>query len=131
MTAALQDCWKSPASSRLMDGTSDTVVNTSGLTPAGRCVLVLPYETAQLMSDTIVIPRPAGERLALVEQRAVLIEVGETAWHDEPKPRAAPGDHVLISRYAGFVAAGDLTLDGKPYRLVKAIDIFCKITPKE
>jgi co-chaperonin GroES (HSP10) len=105
-------------------------MNTSGLTPVGRAVLVLPYEVAKL-SDTIAIPETANERLNAVEQRAVVIAIGATAWFDEPVPRAQPGDHVLISRYAGFVAKPEIALDGKTYRLVKDIDIFCRITPKE
>ena len=61
----------------------------------------------------------------MVEQRAVVVEVGPACWPDEPA-RAQPGDRVLISKLAGYLAKGPA--DGKLYRLVNDRDIFAKIT---
>jgi co-chaperonin GroES (HSP10) len=61
----------------------------------------------------------------MVETRAIVIEVGPEAWKDEAKPRAEPGDKVLISKFAGVMATG--TADGAKYRLINDNDIYCAI----
>ena len=98
--------------------------NQSGLKPLGRAVLVAPYEPERL-SSIIEIPAEVQGRLQMVEQRAVVIEVGSTAWCDEPVPRAKPGDKVLVARFAGHMATG--TKDGKQYRFINDRDIFAAI----
>lgn len=98
--------------------------NKSGLKPLGRAVLVKPYVPEQ-HGGLLVLPESVQERDSLVEQRATVVEVGEHAWHDEPTPRAKPGDKVLISRFAGFLAKG--TADGEQYRFVNDRDIFAAI----
>ena len=100
--------------------------NTSGLEPAGRAVLVKPYEVK--LSTTIAIPDISQERMDLVEQRAVVIAIGESCWHDEPCARAKVGDHVLVTRFAGWPADKKATADGESYRLVNDRDIFCRIS---
>ena len=97
-------------------------VNTSGLTPLGCAVLIEPYEP-EIKKSTLVIPETVGERTALVETRAIVIESGPEAWKDESQPRARPGDKVLITRFAGYMVKG--VKDGKQYRLVNDRDIFC------
>lgn len=104
--------------------------NSSGLTPCGRAVLVEPYEP-EIKTGMIQLPDHVQRAVHMVNQRAVVIAKGENCWHDEPSHRAEIGDHVLITRYAGFIAGPDVTLDAKTYRLVNDRDIFCKITPKE
>jgi len=98
--------------------------NNSGLKPLGRAVLVKPYNPEQ-KSGMIVLPESAQERDSLVEQRAIVVEVGDHAWHDEPSPRAKPGDKVLVSRFAGYLAHG--TADNELYRIVNDRDIFAAI----
>lgn len=99
-------------------------MNESGLKPLGRAVLVAPY-TPERKQSVIVLPDEVQGRQQMVDQRAVVIEVGEGAWYDEPMPRAKPGDKVLIARYAGFMAEG--TKDKKQYRFVNDRDIFAAI----
>ena len=99
-------------------------MNDSGLRPLGRAVLVKPYVPEQTGS-LIVLPDSAQERDSLVEQRAIVVEVGEHAWNDELSPRAKAGDKVLISRFAGYLAKG--TADGVLYRIVNDRDIFAAI----
>lgn len=98
--------------------------NTSGLAPLGRAVLVEHYEPER-KQGVIVMPDSVSERTAMVEQRAVVVEVGPACWPDEPA-RARPGDRVLISKLAGYLAKGPA--DGKLYRLINDRDIFAKIT---
>jgi co-chaperonin GroES (HSP10) len=101
--------------------------NSSGMSPQGVAVLVQPYEP-ELKATKIAIPDSVRSRLGVLENRVVVVEVGPAAWADEIAagfpPRAVPGDKVLITKHAGFVADGD---DGHQYRLVNDRDIFCKI----
>jgi co-chaperonin GroES (HSP10) len=98
--------------------------NESGLKPLGRAVLVQPY-TPERKAGLIVIPDEALGKDMMIEQRAIVVEVGPYAWHDEPEPRAKVGDKVIISKFAGYMAKG--TADGKQYRFINDRDIFAAI----
>lgn len=104
------------------------IENKSGLHPKGRAVLVKPY-TPETKKSIIELPQSVKERQDTIEQRAVVIEVGIAAWHDEivqgHGPRAIPGEHVMISGFAGVMAVG--TKDGQQYRFVNDRDIFAGI----
>lgn len=100
------------------------VRNTSGLRPLGRAVLV-EYYVPEQKSSTIVIPENYTDRVNSLEQRAQVIAVGPACWPDEP-PRAKVGDHVLISKMAGYQCDGPA--DKRKYRLVNDRDIFAAIT---
>lgn len=97
-------------------------MNTAGLEPRGHAVLVKPYE---MKTDLVQLPSNVRDRADMIEQRAVVIAVGPMAWKDETEPRAQPGDHVLISKYAGHIAQG---LDEQSYRFINANDIFARFT---
>lgn len=94
--------------------------NTSGLRPLGSAVLVERYNTEKKVG-AIILP----ETSEAIDQRATVIEVGPEAWKDEKAPRAVPGDRVLVSRLAGYMAMGPA--DDKPYRMINARDIFAQI----
>jgi len=100
------------------------MTNTSGLRPVGRAVLVEPYEP-EVKKGLIHIPENVSDKTQMVEQRAVVVEVGPAAWSDEPTPRARAGDKVLVSKYAGYLAKG--TMDGKTYRFINCNDVFAVI----
>lgn len=106
---------------------SQTVINTSGLHPLGRAVLVEHY-APERKKGLIEIPDVVQDRALMVEQRAVVIECGPACWPDEPA-RAKPGDKVLISKMAGYMAIGPA--DGKRYRLINDRDCFCRIDDNE
>lgn len=99
-------------------------VNKSGLAPRGRAVLVRHYEPERVGS-VIHIPDSVKDRTLMVEQRAIVVEIGPSCWPDEA-PRAAVGEKVLISKMAGYMCMGPA--DGQRYRLVNDRDIFCAIT---
>jgi hypothetical protein len=104
------------------------MINKSGLHPQGVAILLEPYEPeVKIWSDTLVIPDSVRESLQVLENRQVVVEVGPSAWADEPTPRAVPGDVVMITKHAGFVSTG---ADGKLYRMVNAREVFCKIDVK-
>lgn len=102
--------------------------NESGLEPAGCAVLVMPYEP-ELKKSVILRPEQVAERSMLVESRAIVVAVGPEAWSNESQPRAIPGDKVMITKLAGYMAKGPF--DGKQYRLVNDRDIFCKIVKEK
>ena len=99
--------------------------NKSGLTPLGQAVLLKPYEAKEVMSSIIEIPVSAEERHTMAEQRAIVVAVGPEAWGNEKAPRAKPGDHVMVSAYAGQLTKGPK--DGERYRVVNGRDIFLRI----
>ena len=100
--------------------------NQSGLTPLGQAVLLEPYTAEQSVKSTIIeIPVSAKDRMVMAEQRAIVIAVGPEAWKDETEARAEPGDHVMVSAYAGQLTTGPL--DGKLYRVINSRDIFLRI----
>lgn len=103
---------------------SEVIENTSGLKPLGRAVLVKHYEPERV-SSLLVMPDSVTEKMTMVEQRAIVVEVGAACWPDEA-PRAVPGDRVLISKMSGYLAVGPL--DGARYRIVNDRDIFAGIT---
>lgn len=98
--------------------------NESGLRPLGHAVLVEYYEPER-KRGVIVVPDNVKEKTNALEQRARVVEVGANAWNDEP-PRAAPGDYVMISRYAGAAVLGPK--DKKSYRMINDKDVFAQIT---
>ena len=102
--------------------------NLSGLDPRGVAVLVKSYEPER-KAGLIEIPDAVQGRMSMLENRAVVVAIGPSAWHDEPTPRASVGEKVFITKFAGFIAKGPR--DGELYRLVNDRDIFCAITNEE
>lgn len=104
------------------------MINESGLVPLGRAVLVKPYQP-EVKKGLIELPDSIALSQQVVEQRAIVIEVGVAAWAEEIQsgfgPRALPGDKVLISGYSGYMAKG--IKDGEQYRIVNDRDIFAKL----
>lgn len=98
--------------------------NETGLHPLGLAILIEPYEP-ETKSSIIALPDTVKQKFAMVEARAIVIEVGPEAWSDEKTPRAKPGDKVLVTKYAGYAAQSPK--DGKLYRLVNDRDVFCAI----
>lgn len=98
------------------------VVNGSGYVPVGRAVLIKPYEQEK-MSSIIEIPEALRNRTSMLEQKGVVIAVGPSCWHDEPGPRAAVGDHVIVTKFAGYQLVGE---DDQYYRLINDKDIFAR-----
>jgi len=117
--------------------------NKSGLSPRGVAVLVKAYEPER-KAGLIEIPDAVQGRMSMLENRAVVVAIGPSAWKDEgfwktyffgffrrwiQVDRAAVGEKVFITKFAGFMAKGPA--DDKMYRLVNDRDIFCAITSEE
>jgi co-chaperonin GroES (HSP10) len=99
--------------------------NTSGLMPLGRAVMIKPYEP-EIAAGLIQLPDSVKATGLMLEQRAIVVAVGECAWDDEKVPRAKPGDKVIVTKFAGYMAVGPK--DGLQYRLVNDRDIFARMT---
>jgi co-chaperonin GroES (HSP10) len=84
---------------------------------------VKPYEPEKKKS-MIELPASVQERMVMVDTRVIVVAVGPACWQDEP-PRAAIGDKVFISKFAGTMTRG--TKDGEVYRVVNDNDIYLAI----
>ena len=100
------------------------MTNLSGLRPLGHAVLVKPYEP-EISKTSLIVPPSAKERNLMVENRAIIVELGPHCWADEPGPRAVVGQKVFITKFAGNMAIGPK--DGETYRLINDNDIYCGI----
>lgn len=79
-------------------------------------------------NSIIELPESVQANAAQLQTEVVVMAIGAEAWKDESEPRAAPGDHVLVTKFAGFIVVG---ADGKIYRLVNDRDIFCQRHPEQ
>lgn len=96
-------------------------VNETGLHPLGHAILIAPDEGQ--LSSIIELPQDQKEKELMNMTIGKIVEVGPSAWMDEPVPRAFPGEMVCISKFAGAIVVGK---DGKPYRMVNADDVYCR-----
>lgn len=99
-------------------------LNTSGLRPLGRAVLVEPVVN-ELKTTLIEIPATARERSMMIETHARVVAIGPEAWSEEKSPRAVAGDLVMVSQWCGHITHGPK--DQKLYRMINCEDIFCAI----
>ena len=102
---------------------TNQIVNSSGLKPLGRAVLVKAYDMGKKVS-AIALLDSTQERMLLVDTRVVVVECGAHCWPNEPA-RAKAGDKVIISKFAGAMARG--TADDAVYRVVNDNDIYVQI----
>jgi co-chaperonin GroES (HSP10) len=72
------------------------------------------------------IPDAQAARSKMLEEKGLLVEIGAAAWMDEPEPRAAVGDIVVISQWCGTLIKGK---DGETYRMCNADDVYCVVDP--
>lgn len=100
--------------------------NETALHPLGHAVLVRPDSSE--FDGRINIPEAELEKLLMNQTIGWIVEVGPSAWMDEPVPRAFPGECVVISKFAGAIVTGK---DGKPYRMVNADDVYCRRDAEE
>lgn len=113
--------------------------NPSGLEPVGHAVLLVAYQPEFEAAQRAGLAIPDEEfRLAgmMVEMRAQVLALGPDAWRSDQdtwlrrlltpwRPRALPGDKVMVSKMAGAVLHGPK--DGKLYRMVNDQDVFVRI----
>lgn len=99
--------------------------NSSGISPKGHAVLGLPYEKPK-KDSLIVLPETVKERTQMLEDKVRIIAIGGACWCDEPVPRAAVGDLVLIPYLSGRMVRGK---DGVLYRVINDKDVIAECDP--
>jgi co-chaperonin GroES (HSP10) len=95
--------------------------NTSGIHPKGHRVLILPDPVEEVTQSGIILS--VGEnrdRERLAQLKGTIVELGNTAWLDQPSPWANEGDHVIFGKYSGLIYQGD---DDKEYRIINDLDV--------
>jgi co-chaperonin GroES (HSP10) len=99
--------------------------NNSGIHPKGHRVLILPDAVEQTTESGIVLSvGTTVDRERLAQLRGTVVEIGNSAWHDQPEPWAANGDHVIFGKYSGLIYQGD---DGLEYRIINDLDIVATV----
>ena len=99
--------------------------NTSGIHPKGHRVLILPDPVEEVtQSGRSVSVGENRDRERLAQLKGTVVELGNTAWLDQPSPWAQVGDHVIFGKYSGLIYQGD---DDKEYRIINDLDVVAKV----
>lgn len=95
-----------------------------GVHPCGHRVLVRPDEIEDTFAGTAIVrPMTQKEREQVAQETGVLVEIGPSAWADQPDKWADTGDRVVFARYNGLVyKRGE-----KSYRLLNDLDIVGRL----
>lgn len=100
--------------------------NKSGIHPKGHRVLIYPEPVENVTASGIIINTGDNiERERLAQLRGVIVEVGSTAWHDQPEPWVKVGDKVIFGKYSGLIYKGDDELE---YRIINDLDIVATVS---
>lgn len=101
-------------------------LNTSGLTPCGHRVIVLPVKKERTTESGILIPDPVADREDMAQIEALVVAVGPSAWADQSVAGqwAKPGDRVVIAKFSGLQHKGP---DGKAYRVISDLDVVAVV----
>ena len=104
-----------------------SIVNSSGITPTGGHLLVLPDKVEEITAGGIYIPKTAQEKEQQAATVGVLISVGASAWKDldNGEPWAKVGDRISYSRYAGVSMTGS---DDAQYVLINDNDVLAVLS---
>lgn len=101
------------------------ISNTSGIHPKGHRVLILPDPVEEVTQSGIILS--VGEnrdRERLAQLKGTIVEIGDSAWLDQPSPWAKVGDHVIFGKYSGLIYDG---ADEKEYRIINDLDVVALV----
>ena len=99
--------------------------NTSGIHPKGHRVLILPDPVEEVTQSGIIVSIGENrDRERLAQLKGTVVELGNTAWLDQPSPWAQVGDHVIFGKYSGLIYQGD---DAKEYRIINDLDVVALV----
>ena len=97
------------------------ITNASGIHPKGHRVLILPDPVEEVTQSGIILSvGQERDRERLEQLKGTIVEVGDSAWLDQPSPWAKVGDHVIFGKYSGLIYDGD---DEKEYRIINDLDV--------
>lgn len=100
-----------------------TIIEESGLDPAGRAVLCRPF-MPEITGSAINLPEHVMALELMREMRGTVMWLGEDAYKGV-SARCKVGDNVLISKFCGVIVKGPL--NGKFYRIINDEDVFCRL----
>lgn len=99
----------------------------AGVVPCGHRVLVWPVPVEEKTQSGIILHAESVKRENMAQIKALVLDVGDTAWADQPGSRcwARVGDTILIAKFAGLLVKGN---DEKDYRIINDLDVvaICK-----
>lgn len=96
-----------------------------GIHPCGHRVLVFPDPVEDTFAgSTLVRPMTQKEREQVAQETGTIVEIGASAWADQPEKWADTGQRVIFARYNGLV----YKREGKAYRLLNDLDICGVLT---
>jgi len=105
------------------------VKNSSGLTPVGMSVLVLPNQVAkETESGIIMMTDRELERHEMKQTDCLVVAIASEAFNDEKTPRCKVGDRIITRAYAGILREGN---DGLTYRIIADHDVLAILAEKE
>ena len=97
------------------------MINESGITPCGHRLLVLPDDVEIKTESGIILGTASAEKMeALAQTFGRVVEVGPSAYNDQPAPWCKAGDRVSFAKYSGLLNVGK---DKKKYRVINDLDI--------
>ena len=98
--------------------------NQSGITPVGHRVLIKPDVVEHKTESGIIVHTGQTEdRERLAQIRGVVVELGNTAFADQPTPWCKVGDRITFGKYSGLIYKGEETIDGHEYRIINDLDV--------
>lgn len=109
-------------------------LNTSGIIPIDKRVLVLHDAVETKTAGGIIIPIEKSEKDKYAQTRATVIAIGDAAWAEAKYDAQQfgikasfpePGDRVLVGRYTGDIHKG---ADGTDYVVINDTDVIAFLT---
>lgn len=106
-----------------------TYFNGSGVQPIDLRVIVKPDSAEAKSAGGIILPPEVVDKEKFAIQKGTLVAMGENAWEEAASrssrfTRPAPGDRVMIGKYAGVRFKG---LDGGDYVLMNDEDVIGRL----
>lgn len=113
----------SPASS--LSTQSPSMINTSGITPRGHRLLILPDTVSEKVNGIVVMAPTELKREQMAQTEGTVVEVSAGCWQGG---QFAPGelawcqvgDRIIFAKFAGLQSQG---ADKKIYRLINDEDV--------
>lgn len=99
------------------------MVNNSGIHPVGHRLLVQPLALEEVSSGGIILSKDTVDMERLAQMRGIVIEMGTTAYSDQPSAWCKVGDLITFGKYSGLIYKGKETLDKLEYRVINDLDV--------
>lgn len=103
----------------------NVVINESGIYPVGHRILILPEQVEEKTEAGIILHTGSQKsREEMAQVNGIVVEVGTTAYSDQPSPWCKAGDKVIFGKYSGLIYDG---CDEKKYRIINDLDVVAVV----